>query len=101
MFGFFDKIKDFFIGVIKYTLGTFVVAMAIIMFIFRGIFAFVIGYFVGWTLQYFGFAYIISDGFNLVFNTVRFTAENLTLVLGTLGLLAALFKPNLSVQKES
>lgn len=92
--------KNFFTGVISFTFGLLVVALAIVMVIFRGIFAFAIGYFVGWSLQYFGTAYIISDGFNLVFNTVRFTGENLTLVLGTLGLLATLFKPNLSVQKE-
>lgn len=94
------RVKNFFVNVLAFVSALLFLIVSIALILFNSVLAFALGYFVAWILQLLGFADVISDGLNLVFNTARFTEDNLTLVLGTFGLLAAFFKPKLAKDKS-
>ena len=84
--------------VLFFTLMSVVIQVGLIM--FRSVIAFGFGYFIVWALTYTPIPNYIAMGLNIVFDTSRFTYDNLPLVFGTFMMLGVFFVPKIGVSRE-
>lgn len=76
--------------------GVVAVAILVIILIPLGV---LFGVFTGWILKLF-FGVMLADGLNLLFNTNRFTPNQLPMICGTLGMVGAYFKATQTNNKK-
>lgn len=78
--------------------GCLLVILTAVIFLLSPILTYCLGWLGGWMLsQIVGTA--ITDGFNVLFNTARFTPELIPIICGALAIIGGFFKTTISSSK--